>query len=83
VGVEWLYDHDTVKGERGHPAHQFNIGPSIQYRITEKLHVDLACMFGTNNDSDRQIGFLVIGYDFGGPSDHSERTYTPTSGRHN
>ena len=22
-------------------------------------------MFGTNNDSDRQIGFLVVGYDFG------------------
>jgi hypothetical protein len=83
IGVEFLYDHDTVKGERGNPAHQFNIGPSIQYRVTDKLHIDVSCMFGTNEDSDRQIGFVVIGYDFGGPSGHAESTYTPTSGRHN
>ena len=82
VGVELLYDHDTVKGGRSDAANQFNIGPSIQYRVTDKLHVDLCCMFGTNNDSTRQIGFLVVGYDFG-PGGHSEKNYTPTSGRHN
>ena len=33
-GVEFLYDHDTVRGERGDPKHQFNIGPSLQLRLT-------------------------------------------------
>ncbi len=83
VGVEFLYDHDTVKGERGDPANQFNIGPSVQVRVTENLHIDMNCMFGTNNDSDRQIAYLIVGYDFGGPSGHAEREYTPISGRQN
>ena len=39
-------------------------------------------MFGTNKDSDDQIGFLIVGYDFG-PGGHSERAYTPISGRQN
>ena len=83
IGAEFIYDHDTVAGERNSPENQFNIGPSIQWRVTEKLHVDLTCMFGTNNDSPCEIGYLVVGYDFGGPGGHSERSYTPTSGRHN
>jgi hypothetical protein len=81
VGVEFLYDHDTVAGARGNPANQFNIGPSIQYRVTEKLHVDLSCMFGTNQDSDRVIGFVIVGYEFGRGA--SARGYTPVSGRQN
>ncbi len=99
VGVEFLYDHDTVKGGRSTPANQFSIGPSIQWRVTRHWHVDLSCMFGTSNDSDRQIGFLVIGYDFGGSGGHAEKAgnaaknylpaagradhFTPVSGRHN
>ena len=80
VGVEVLYDHDTVKGERGHPAHQLNIGPSIQWRPTPHMHVDVSCQWGTNNSSAREIGWLIVGYDFGGTG-HSERQYTPVTGR--
>lgn len=80
VGIEVLYDHDTIKGERGHPAHQLNIGPSIQWRPTRNWHVDLSCQWGTNNSSDRQIGWLIVGYDFG-RTGHAERSYTPVSGR--
>ncbi len=87
IGVEFLYDHDTVKTGRSTPANQFSIGPSIQYRVTENWHVDLSCMFGANDETDRQIGFLVIGYDFGGPTGHaekagsSEKNYTPVTDR--
>ena len=83
VGVEFLFDNDTLAGGRGNPANQFNIGPSIQWRVTEKAHLDLSCMFGTNNESDREITWVVFGYDFGGPSGHSERAFTPASGQHN
>ena len=84
IGVEFLYDHDTVKGERGAPAKQFNIGPSIQFRPSDRWHIDLSCMFGTNNDSNRQIAFLIVGYELGGgaPS-QAEHRYTPVSGWQN
>ncbi|HYR57124.1 MAG TPA: transporter [Chthoniobacteraceae bacterium] len=82
VGVEFLYDRDTVKGGRSNPAQQFNIGPSLQFRLTDRWHIDLSCMFGTNRDSDREIAFLVIGYDFG-PLRASERRYEPMSVRSN
>ena len=60
----------------------FAIGPSIQWRVTKNLHVDLNCMFGTNKASDRQIGFFVIGYGFG-TGGESKRGYTPISGQRN
>jgi hypothetical protein len=82
IGVEAFYDHDTVKGERGDGANIFAVGPSVQFRLTKNLHVDINCMFGTNEDSERQIGYLVIGYDFG-PGGHSEQQYTPVSGQRN
>ena len=82
VGVEAFYDHDTVKGARGHAAEMFAIGPSIQWRVTRNIHVDLNCMFGTNRDTDRQIGYLIIGYDFG-PGESKKKGYTPISGQRN
>ncbi|HAM71613.1 MAG TPA: hypothetical protein DCM86_08230 [Verrucomicrobiales bacterium] len=80
IGVESLYDRDTVKGERGSPAHQFNVGPSIQFRPFPRLHVDLSCMFGVNRRSDHQIAFLIVGYDFG-PVVKTDRAYAPAGGR--
>ena len=82
VGVEAFYDRDSVKGARGSAVDIFAVGPSIQWRITKNLHVDLNCMFGTNKQSDRQIGFIVVGYDFG-PGESSKHGYHPISGRGN
>lgn len=79
IGVEALYDHVTVQGGRGEPENQFNIGPSVQFRVTKNLHIDLSCLFGTNEDSVQQIGYLVIGYDFGRIGG-KPKGYTPTSG---
>lgn len=82
IGVETLYDRDTVRYGRGEPDDIFALGPSLQLRLTNHLHVDLNCMFGANNVSDRQIGYLVVGYDFG-PGGHAQREYTPVSGQRN
>jgi hypothetical protein len=80
VGIETLYDHDSVKGARGHAAEIFAVGPSIQWRVTKHIHIDLNCMFGTNRDSDREIGFLIVGYDFGS-GESKKSAYNPISGR--
>ena len=39
-------------------------------------------MFGTNKESERQIGLLVIGYDFG-PGESKKSAYNPISGQRN
>lgn len=82
VGVEAFYDHDTVKDARGDGANIFAVGPSIQWRITKNLHMDLNCMFGTNKESERQIAYFIIGYDFG-PGESKKSAYNPISGRRN
>jgi Putative MetA-pathway of phenol degradation len=82
IGIEALYDRTTVKGGRGDDENQFNIGPSIQWRVTRNFHIDISCLFGTNDESTRQTGFLILGYDFG-PGGHAERAYTPHSGMRN
>lgn len=98
IGVEFLYAHSTVRGGRGDPEHQFNIGPSVQWRVTDRMHIDLSCMFGTNQESTHQTGFFIVGYDFG-PGGHAEKSggtgksitpaggrsdhYVPVSGRQN
>jgi hypothetical protein len=83
VGVEFLYDHDTVRNERGDALEQFNIGPSVQLRIGERMHVDFSCQFGVNKDSPRQIGWLIVGYDFGRIGKESDRAYMPVGGLQN
>ena len=57
VGVEVLYDHDTVKDARGHPAHQFNVGPSIQFRPTTTCtSMSPACSARTTIRTARSAG---------------------------
>lgn len=82
VGVEVLYDRDSVKGARGSAVDIFAVGPSIQWRVTKNIHLDLNCMFGTNKQSDRQIAYLILGYDFG-PGEAKKSAYNPISGRRN
>ncbi len=81
VGIEAYYDHDSVKGSRGDALEIFQIGPSVQVRLTSHLHIDANVMFGTNQDSDRQVAYIVLGCDFGGPTGHAQQEYTPTNGR--
>ncbi len=82
VGVEAFYDRDTVKGQRSNPAHMFALGPSLQWRVNKNLHVDLNCQFGLNRATERQIAYLVVGYDFG-PGESKKRGYNPISGQRN
>lgn len=82
VGVETNYDRVTARNARGDDENIFLIGPSIQFRLTDHLHIDCNCLFGTNKDSPRQEGFLVVGYDFG-PKSTSGEHYNPISTRSN
>ncbi len=78
IGVEAKYVRESTHFDRGEPEQKWLVGPSVQFRLTERLHVDLACLFGTNQDAQRHEGWFIIGYDFGKIG--GESSYTPVSG---
>ena len=79
LGLEGKYVHETTATSRGEPEHKFHVGPSAQWRITEKFSVSTTALFGLNDDSPRQECWLVLSYDFGRGAD--ETKYKPVSGR--
>jgi len=81
LGVEAKYVQESTHFDRGEPEQKFLIGPSVQFRLTSRLHLDLVCLFGTNRDAQRHEGWMVLGYDFGPQDDH--HGYHPTSGMRN
>ena len=81
IGVEMKYVDETARGARGDSERKFLIGPSVQWRPTPRMHIDLTALWGTNEDAQNFEGFVVIGYDFGKISGGSK--YQPTSVRSN
>ncbi len=63
AGVEMKYSHQKADGSPA--SNEFVIGPSVQWRITPRMHLDIAPMFGCTQDSPRVEAFLVFGIDFG------------------
>jgi hypothetical protein len=75
VGMEMKYVNESVTENRTHPEHKFHVGPSVQWRITDRLHVSASALFGLNQYSPRQECYLIVGYDFG----HEDKAYQPAS----
>ena len=65
LGIEVEYSHETEKGSRDSAEEWCMLGPSVQWRITPKLHLDCAPLFGLSHDSPNMECWLVLGYDFG------------------
>jgi hypothetical protein len=76
AGVEMEYFHEKAKGSPAENA--FLIGPSLQWRPTPRVHIDLAPLIGCTHDSPRVEAFLVFGIDFGSIRKKNEQ-YAPTS----
>lgn len=82
AGLEFQWKRETVAGERSNPEVQFNIGPSIQWRLSKNTHLDLVALFGTTNQGPRVESLVVFGYDFGGGGESKgDNHYTPTTGK--
>jgi len=74
AGVEMEYYHEKAKGTPGQDW--FLIGPSVQWRPSRRIHLDLAPLFGCTHDSPKVEAYLVFGFDFG--TGHNEH-YAPAS----
>ncbi|MCE9519871.1 MAG: transporter [Verrucomicrobia bacterium] len=79
AGVEMQFKYENVAGDRSNGEKKFQIGPSIQWRPTNKTHIDLVGLFGCTNDSPSFEGYLVFGIDLGGAK-KEKKDYTPVSG---
>ncbi len=84
TGIECRLASITEKGARDNPSIEFLIGPSIQWRPTNRTFVDVTGLVGTTADSPASQMYVVFGYQFGtraGPS--SGYVSRPVSARGN
>ncbi len=81
LGAEFKYVHETVEGDRGNPEHKVLLGPSIQIRPTENIHLNLVGLIGLTEDAPDLEGWVVLGvdFDFGGTSS-TKKVHQPVSG---
>ena len=76
AGVEMKYSHQ--KASDSPVVNEFLIGPSVQWRITDRMHLDLTPMFGCTQDSPVVEAYLVFGFSFGGAKKEKDH-YAPAS----
>ena len=86
AGLEIKAERVTGVGFQSRDAavNEFLIGPSLQWRPCENMHVDFAPLFGVTRSDRRDPRtefWIVIGYDFG--PGHDEGAGAPTSTRSN
>ncbi|MBL9142842.1 MAG: transporter [Verrucomicrobiaceae bacterium] len=79
LGMEMAWKRETVDGSRNDPEQKFIIGPQLQWRPTKSMHIDIAGLFGCTEDSPDFEGWLIVGFDFGAPSQKSSNK--PVSSR--
>ena len=77
IGVESRLDSENDIGDR-HAHLNLEVGPSVQWRLTSSMHLDLESIFGVTGFAPHVETFFFLGYDFGPGSESGERL-TPAS----
>ena len=71
IGMEARLDSENDIDDRA--AHlNLEVGPSVQWRLTSRLHLDLESLFGVTGFAPNMETFVFMGYDFGPGSEPSE-----------
>jgi len=66
AGVEFLWQGQNVHGSRNDRTSQFEIGPSMQWRPTNRTYLNVVGLFGTNDESPQCQMYIIFGYQWGG-----------------
>lgn len=77
VGAEMKFTHETIQNERSDAEINFVIGPSVQWRINNRFHLDLAPLFGVTDSSPGVEAYAILAVDLWAPS--KEHHYAPAS----
>ena len=79
AGVECLWAGTQNNAPNAKRSNEFTIGPSLQWRPTNRLYLTLVSLFGTTHDApDCQI-YAIMGYQFGGRAGPSGNIAGPAS----
>lgn len=62
IGVEMKYLEVTASDNRGDPENEWLLGPSLQWRPTANIHVDVVPLFGLNNEAPDVEMYVVAGF---------------------
>ena len=71
IGMETRLDSENDVDDR-HAHLSLELGPSVQWRLTSRLHLDLESLFGVTGFAPHVETFVFMGYDFGPGSEPSE-----------
>lgn len=80
LGLEMKYVHETVEGGREDPEHKVLLGPSIQFRPAEHVHLDVVALAGLTEDAPDLEAWVVFGWEFGRVGGGGPRVRAPVSG---
>src|SRR5204863_3688768 len=78
LGAEMNVERASEPNFQGNPAVEVLIGPSLQWRPTPRIHLDIVPLIGVTHDSPRVEVFAILGIDFGKKSGGGEH-FAPTS----
>jgi hypothetical protein len=82
VGVEMQLSTFTDAGSRGSPSYRFIVGPTIAWKPTKNIRLDISPLFGATDDAPRAAVFVVFSMLFGPPGAHeTEQDEAPASTR--
>src|ERR1017187_7751946 len=71
IGMETRLDSENDIGDR-HAHLNLELGPSLQWRLTSRLHLDLEPLFGVTGFAPHIETFVFMGYDFDPGSEPGE-----------
>ena len=81
IGEEAKFARVSEQGERSDATREVSIGPSFQWRPTERTHLDLVALFGVTDDAPQFETYLVFGVALGAQPSERHGPRAPVSAR--
>lgn len=78
-GVEMIYRAQNVHDDRANWNNEFLIGPTFQWRPTNRTFLDVSTLFGTNPQSPYVECYFVFGFQFGNRAGPNFGGITPST----
>jgi len=63
LGAEFQIERATVAADRDTPTYEALLGPSLQFQFNHKTHLDIAPLFGLNEDAPHMKLYVIFGID--------------------
>lgn len=81
LGIELNFESVSDSGSRGEPSDELLVGPSLQWLITDRIHLDVVPLFGLTDSSPTAQIFIVVGIELRKAAGKRGRPPTSTRGR--